>query len=213
MKTLHLRLKSLGTALVLALISLCASGEERVEVVKTDIDRSDVSFDRIDSENIEISASFGMISIEDFDTSTIASLRIGYHLNERLFFELSASLASGDRTSFEELSGSGTNLITDSQRDYESFDLSAGINLFPGETWLMGKAYSSDLYLLLGTGATDFGGSRWTTINLGVGYRLYMTDWIALRLDLRDHIFNRDIFGEDDVTNNIEMSLGTSIFF
>lgn len=187
--------------------------EERVEVIKTDIERSDVRYDRIDSENFEVTfPSLGILAIEDFDTGFIISGRIGYHLNERLFAEASYSESEGDKTTFEELSP-GTTLITDEQREYKSWDVSLGFNIFPGETWLFGRAYSSDFYSVIGAGRTDFGGSTWTTINVGAGYRLYLNDWVTIRLDLRNHIFNRSIFGEDDRTNNIELSIGPSLFF
>ena len=205
----------INTALLLltALTSALSMAEERVAVIKPDIERSDVRYDRIDSENFEVTfPAVGILSIEDFDTGFIISGRIGYHLNERLFVEASYSLSEGDKTSFEELSP-GSTLITDEQRDYKSWDVSLGFNLFPGETWLFGRAYSSDLYTVVGAGRTDFGGSTWTTVNVGVGYRLYLNDWIALRFDLRNHIFNRSIFGEDDSTNNIELSIGPSVFF
>ncbi len=67
--------------------------------------------------------------------------------------------------------------------------------------------------VLTGAGRTKFGGDNWFTVNLGVGYRIFLTDWAAWRIEVRDHIFNRDIFGEDDSTNNIEFSSGVSIYF
>ena len=48
---------------------------------------------------------------------------------------------------------------------------------------------------------------------MGVGYRLLLNDSLALRIDVRDHIYDRDVFGEDETTNNIEWTTGLTVFF
>lgn len=182
------------------------------EVIVPHVDRREIKIAKIDSENIEITPYIGILSIEDFDSSLVYGVRAAVHLSERLFIEGSYGWAKGDKTSYEELSGGGS-LITDDERDYTFWDVSFGLNLFAGEAWLFSKAYASNFYLIAGAGSTEFGPKKWSTINLGAGYRLFLSDWMALRMDVRDHLFNRDIFGEDDQTNNIEISAGLSFFF
>lgn len=221
-RTVYLFLKStikniLSPILVASTLSNVAFAEDpsndRVEVLKSNIDRNEVKFDRIDSENVELSLpSVGIIAIEDFEASIIYNLRAAYHLNSRLFFEVSFGKAEGDLTTYEELSP-GTTLITTDERQYSTADISLGLNLFPGETWLLGRAFSSDLYTIFGAGVTEFGDRRWSTVNVGVGYRLFITDWFATRIDVRDHIFKRNLFGEDSLTHNIELSTSLSFFF
>jgi outer membrane beta-barrel protein len=192
--------------------ALANPSNDRVELVKSEVKRQNVKFDRIDSEMFEITVAPGVMAIEDFDTSGVIGMRFAFHLNEFIFFEGSYSISEGDKTSYEELRPDVT-LISDDDRKYKTWDGSLGINWFPGETWLFGKAYSSDVYTVAGFGKTDFGGRSWSTINIGLGYRLYLNDWLTLRLDVRDHIFNRNIYGEDDRTNNFETTLGFGFFF
>jgi len=194
-------------------VLLCAPVLAQTEVIKPELDRRDIDYKRIDNEFIEFTPYVGMLAIEDFDTSSLSGVRIGVHLNEYLFVEASYGEAEGDRTSYEELSGSAASIFSDSDREYTFWDVSLGLNLFTGESWLLGKAFSSNFYLLFGAGTTEFGDDDWTTLNAGVGYRLFLTDWLALRLDVRDHIFNRDVFIENDQTHNIELSGAFSIFF
>jgi len=199
----------------IAFASLLASNThsaETTEVIAPDLDRREVKIARIDNENIEISLHAGIISIEDFDSSSIFGARLAFHLNERVFIEGSYSEAEGDQTSFEELFPSAQ-LISNRERKYKSWDVSIGWNILPNESWIFGKAFKSDVYLLTGAGRTKFGGDNWFTINLGAGYRVFLTDWSAWRIEVRDHLFNRDIFGEDDRTNNIEFSSSLSIYF
>lgn len=189
------------------------NSDGHTEVINPELDRRDVNYKRIDNEIIEITPVLGFLSIEDFDTSELFGLRVGVHLNEYLFVEASYVMAEGDRTSYEELSGSSATIFSDSDREYNSLDASLGINLFTGESWIFGNAYSSNFYLLIGAGTTEFGGDDWMTINVGAGYRLFLNDWMALRLDVRDHIFNRDVFIDNEQTHNIELSTSLSFFF
>ena len=197
---------------IIATLSSIRTAAEVPEVISPEIDRREIKVARIDNENIEVGIDGGILAIEDFDSSTISIVRIDFHINEHTFIEASYGSAKGDTTTFEELIPS-TQLISDEQREYTSYDISFGWNIFPGETWLLNKAYKSDFYLILGGGSTEFGGDKWFTWNVGAGYRLFLNDWLAWRIDVRDHIFNRDLFGEDDQTNNIEMSSGVSFFF
>jgi len=213
-----LRFKNLGRRLALAYIGCLllpaasyAIDDSNNDVILPELDRRDIKVDKIDSENIEIAAYAGILSIEDFDSDFFLGARAALHLSEHFFVEASYGAASGDKTSFEELAGA--QLITNDDRDFTFWDVSLGWNAFPGEAWLMGKAYASNFYFIAGAGRTEFGGDKWMTVNIGAGYRLFVTDWMALRIDVRDHIFNRDLFGEDDQTNNVEISSGMSFFF
>ena len=49
--------------------------------------------------------------------------------------------------------------------------------------------------------------------DVGAGYRLLLTDWLALRIDVRDHIFESDLLGEDEYKHNLEAHTGLSVFF
>ena len=46
-----------------------------------------------------------------------------------------------------------------------------------------------------------------------MGYRLLLTDWLNLRIEMRNHMFELDLFGSDEVTNNLEWSFGFGGFF
>jgi outer membrane beta-barrel protein len=89
-----------------------------------------------------------------------------------------------------------------------------GFNLLPGEAFLTQKtSFNTALYIIGGIGNTEFGGSDRLTINLGGGFRLLATDWLAFHIDVRDHIFNIDMLGEDKTAHNLEVTFGLSAFF
>jgi outer membrane beta-barrel protein len=122
-------------------------------------------------------------------------------------------VSEGDLTSYEKLSG-GSPLFTDSERDYTYYNLNIGWNALPGEIFLFDDyTMKSDLYFIGGAGSTEFLGDNWFTVTIGVGYRLLLNDAVAWRIDVRDHLYDRDAFGTEETTNNIEWSTGFTIFF
>ncbi len=181
-------------------------------VIEPDLDRREVREADIDSENFEIGVFAGQISIEDFSTSSIVGVTLGYHITENIFAEASYAQADAGQTSFEILSG-GAPFLTDDEREYTYYDLSVGYN-FNGELFISeGTVFNTDFYLTLGGGSTDFGGESQFTLTLGGGYRVLLTDYFAVRLDVKDHIFSSEIIGEEKDTHNIQYTLGATFFF
>jgi len=187
--------------------------ERPVEVIRPEVERRVIEPAAIDPEDFEIGAYAGLMSIQDFDADTVWGVRAAWHVTEDFFFEGAYGASRGDQTSFEKLSG-GAPLFADSDRDYTFYNLGVGWNALPGENFVLGgRALKSDLYLFLGAGSTEFLDDNWFTASLGAGYRLLLNDWLAWRLDVRDHIFDRDTFGDDETTHNIELSTGLTVFF
>lgn len=190
-----------------------AGSEDSLQVIDPDIERRKITVDDIDSENFEISAYLGIISIQDFDSEMVYGVRAAYHFTEDFFFEGTYGDSEGDLTSYEEISG-GPPLFNDDDRSYTYYNFTIGWNIFPGEIFIgENNAFKSDFYLVAGAGSTNFLGDNWFTVTVGAGYRLMLTDWFAWRLDVRDNIFDRDSFGSDTTTNNIEITTGASFFF
>lgn len=81
--------------------------------------------------------------------------------------------------------------------------------------WLGGGISRFDFYLALGAGATDTSstGGLGITGSGGFGMKFYLTDWLALRLDARDHVRNhRAPLGVDKVVNDVSLMGGLSVF-
>ena len=130
-----------------------------------------------------------------------------------MFFEAVLGRAEAGETSFETLNA-GVRLLNDDEREFTYYQASVGYNLLPGEAFLSGgRTFNNALYLLGGAGITDFAGDEHFTLGVGVGYRLLVNDLIAVRVDMKDHIFNLDVLGEDKTTHNLELTAGVSLFF
>jgi outer membrane beta-barrel protein len=182
-------------------------------VVQPEIARREIVEPDIDEEDFEVGGFVGFLSIEDFGTSPVYGARLAYHVTEDIFLEAAAGTSTADKTSYELLSGN-VQLLTDDERDFTYYNLSAGYNLLPGEAFFFDRfALNSQLYLMVGVGNTRFAGNDEFTVNVGVGYRLLVNDWLALHLDARDHMFESDLLGETKSTHNIEAHGGLTIFF
>ncbi len=210
---MDIRYQYILLSFLLALLMPTAYAQTNEQVIVPDIDRRILKADSIDSENIEIGIHYGLISIEDFDSTETIIGRLAWHISQNLFFEGSYSTAKGDRTSYEQITG-GLPLFTDDQRDFTQYNLSLGWNVLSGQSFLSKRrSVKSDFYLIAGAGSTEFLDDKWFTVTAGAGYRVFLNDFLAIHIDVRDHIFDRDIFGEEETTNNVELSTGLSFFF
>lgn len=69
-----------------------------------------------------------------------------------------------------------------------------------------------DLYLAIGGGITDNQTARGLTFSGGLGMKLYLADWFALRFDVRDQVLQQEVLGESRIVNNVTATLGLSVF-
>jgi outer membrane beta-barrel protein len=190
-----------------------AAEPETPQVVEPRVKRRDIERPDIDTENFEAGAFVGTLSIEDFGSSVVYGATFAYHFTEDLFAQATIGSAKAGRTSYEDLSGA-VELLTDDERQFTYYDLSLGWNALPGEIFLGGKrAMPSALYLTLGAGSTRFAGDDFFTVAVGAGYRLLVTDWLALQFDARDLIFESDLLGDSKVTQNLQFTCGLTAFF
>ena len=181
------------------------------DVFHADIERREFKTSELDTENFEVGIYGGMLAVEDFGSNALIGLNLAYHINESVFAEATYGITSVDESSFERLSGS-VELLED--RDYQFYGLSMGWNILPGEVFISDKyAFNTSTYIIAGVGNTDFAGDSYFTYNFGGGFRFYATDYLALRLDVRDYIFDIDLLGKNGSTHNLAITTGISIYF
>jgi len=189
------------------------SAEGPGQVIDPEVERREIKEPAIDREDFEIGAFAGIMSVEDFGADVVYGVRLAYHITEGFFVEGTVGRTDTGLTSFEELSG-GARLISDSERQYTYYNLNLGYNVLPGEVFIgEGRAYNSHLYLTGGLGSTEFAGDDRFTVNFGFGYRLLLSDSVAMHIDFRDHLFDIDLFGEEKTAHNLEAHFGFTVFF
>jgi outer membrane beta-barrel protein len=208
--------------LSVGVISLTGCGRNRVidesaagepPVIEPEIDRRTIEPAKIDTEDFEVGIFAGQLSVEDFGVNNVVGATFAYHITEGFFVELGAGMTEAGLTSFERLSGAAQ-LLTEDEREYTYYDLSFGYNIFPGESFIgKSRAMNTSLYLIGGVGSTTFAGDDRFTVNIGLGFRIMPLDWLAIHADVKDHIFDIDLLGEDKTAHNLSAQLGLTFFF
>lgn len=198
--------------LLLALaVPVTAPAQPQEPVIQPEIDRRDIRIPRINVDDIEIGVYGGVLSVQDFGSESVSGARVAYHLTEDFFVEAAFGRSTVSDESFRRL---GIPVFTSPEEDLEYYHLSVGYNLFPGEIFF-GKnwAMTSAVYLIGGVGNASFNDEDNTAFNIGIGIRVLPTDWLALRAEMRDLLFESDILGKNELKHNFELTFGLSVYF
>jgi outer membrane beta-barrel protein len=78
--------------------------------------------------------------------------------------------------------------------------------------WMGGGISRFDFNLAIGAGVTDDSTSRGLTGSAGLGTKLFFGKWFALRADVRDHVLEEALIGDQHIVNDIIFTLGMSAF-
>ncbi len=182
------------------------------QVIKPEIARRDIVIPKIDTENFEVGLYTGQYNMEDFGSNDVSGFRVTYHITERAFIEGAFGSTEVSDTTFRKILPGG--LFPSETETLEYNYVIVGYNLFPGEFFpFEGVAWTSSFYVVAGAGNTTFVNKDHSTTILGGGFRILPKDWLAIHMDARRHSFESDITGTKKVINNLEISLGLSIYF
>lgn len=182
-------------------------------VVQPQVQRRTVRVPHIGARNVELGAYYGILSIENFGSQPVQGVKLDYHVTEDFFFQGAYGQSRAGQTSYELLSG-GIQLLSSAERRFTYYDLSLGYNLLPGEIFIGHRlAMTSALYMLGGIGSVDFAGDQNFAVNFGAGFRVLPADWLAFHVDMQDIVFRTNIFSVYKLTNNLQATVGLSVFF
>jgi len=182
------------------------------QVVIPQVDRRDIEKPKFPSNDFEVGLFTGTFATQNFGSSWVYGARIGYHITEDFFVQGAYGQTKVSDALFRQILPGGILVAGTEKLSYYNFSI--GYNLFPGEIFVGGsRARPSQFYVVAGVGSTKFADQRKPTFNAGFGYRVYLADWVALQLDLRDHIFSLDLLGKRENTQNVELTGGLTFYF
>jgi outer membrane beta-barrel protein len=204
---------ALVTVLLMPTLACAADPEPGTQqVVVPEVDRRDVRLPRFPSNDFEMGLFGGVYSTQNFGASGVGGLRLGYHITEDYFVEASLGRTTVSDEAFKRVLPGG--IFTPGNETLQYVNVSAGVNLLPGEIFMgRNNAKPSVMYLIGGVGTTKFNGQREQSFNLGLGMKVFLADWAAVRVDMRDHVFSLDLLGKRESTHNLELTTGVSFFF
>ncbi len=165
----------------------------------------------------EISPMGGWYAADLSDGAPVYGGAYTFHFSEELGLEAAYFRT---RRSFELLDA-----INDRQQGLTGIttELASDVQMFLGHLvwslaygkirWMGGGISRFDFNVSLGAGATDEPGGLSVTGSGGFGLKFYFTQWLALRLDVRDHVRAlRAPLGTDKIVNDISAMGGLSVF-
>ena len=200
------------TGTIVPAVAAAQSTEKIPEpVIPAQVERRDVHVPKIKANDVEVGAYVGILSVQGFGTKPSAGLRLGYHVTEDFFIEGTYGRSKVSDESYRRL---GIPLFSSEVIPLTYYNLSVGVNLFPGEVFV-GKdwAMTSAVYLIGGVGNVKFNGESHTAYDFGIGIRVLPKDWLSARFEIRDHMFSSDLLGKNELTHNFEMTLGVAAYF
>jgi len=202
--------------LLIALLPLGAAAQSTApanpQVIVPQVERREVPLPRIPSKDVEIGLLAGVYGTQNFGSSAVGGLRLGYHITEDIFVEGTYAQTTVSDEAFRQILPGG--VFPNETETLKYYNVSVGYNILPGEVfWGRNNARASAFYLIGGVGSTDFAGQKKQTFNFGFGMRVLLADRVSVRLDARDHLFDLDILGKPQNTQNLELTAGVSYFF
>jgi len=183
------------------------------QVIVPQVERRDVKLPKFASRDFSLGLFAGTYATQNFGTSAVSGVRLGYHVTEDVFVEATYASTKVSDEDFRQIFPNGGIFPTPTQR-LSYYNVMAGYNILPGEVFFgRTRAKISQGYILAGVGSTDFAGQKRQTISAGFGLRVVFTDWFAVQADVRDHIYSLDLLGKRRSTNNLEVSAGLTVYF
>jgi outer membrane beta-barrel protein len=182
------------------------------QVVVPEVTRRDIKVPRMPSKDFEVGLFGGTYATQNFGSSFVKGLRLGYHISEDFFVEgVYGETKVSDEMYRQVLPGG---VFPNGKNKLQYYNISAGYNVLPGEVFFgTNHAKPVALYLIGGVGSTLFNDQRLATFNFGTGLRVFYNDNVAVQIDARDHVFSLDLLGKRQSTQNLELSLGLTVSF
>lgn len=204
--------KLLALTLLVSGSALAQTKPASDQVIVPQVERRDVKRPKYPSNDFSLTLFGGTYATQNFGSSGVAGLRLGYHITEDVFVELTGGRTKVSDESFRQVLPGGVFVNRTETLSY--YDVTAGYNLLTGEAFFgRSTAKATQAYLLAGLGSTDFAGNKQQTVVVGFGMRLLLNDRFALQADVRDRFFAQDLLGKRQNTQNPEITVGLTLLF
>lgn len=210
MKKINLLIKAMFVCLLMTNANNIFAAEQ---VVEADIDRREIKAPSIRSDDIEGGIFFGVLSVENFGSNSVSGMRFAYHVTEDFFIETAYGQSTVSDAVIRDEIGQGPFPDGEEEQLYY-YNISVGVNLFPGELFLLGRwPVGTSVYIKVGVGTVHLVEDK-QSFNFGFGLRLLPYDWLAVHIDMEDLIFEQDFLaGQNSTTHNFQLHTGVTFFF
>lgn len=161
----------------------------------------------------ELSVMGGLYAADLLSSSYLLQGAYTFHFTEDLGLEASFAYTRADSSLVR---------VVEEDTSFTALRLDTPVYIYQGHLlwsvaygklrWFSGSLSRFDLHIAIGGGITDNQTASGLTGSVGLGLKLYLSQWFALRVDVRDQILQQELLGESEIVNNLAATLGLSIF-
>lgn len=167
-------------------------------------------------QRVEIFPYFGLDLNDPFFQHFIIGGAVGFHLADSMSVELRAGgvVGSVEQNAIRFVRQETDSLIEDPPEFQWHADVDFAWAPFYGKISLLGEGILHfDTYLTAGPGVFATDAAVNPSMNIGIGQRYFINDWLVARVELRDYIFVDSRNGESDLQNLLILGFSVSGFF
>jgi outer membrane beta-barrel protein len=135
-----------------------------------------------------------------------------YHLTEDAAVEASYHRTYADADLARAIEDGEATLIADAKADVSFAASTLLFYVLHGKLRLGGSIVYFDAHLDLGVGVVDSPTSRGAMGVGGLGVKFFWGKAVAIRLDVRDHVYRQELLESKFVVNDVSATLGVSMF-
>jgi outer membrane beta-barrel protein len=189
-----------------------ASKTAEEQVIVPQVERRPLQRPRFPSNDFTVSLFAGSYHTQNFGSSGVSGVRLGYHITENFFVEGTLGRTKLSDEAFRQILPGGVFASADQKLSY--YHVGLGYNLLNGESFFGSNvAKLTQGYVLAGAGSTKIAEQNKQTVMLGFGMRVVLNDWFVVQADFREHLFSLDLLGKRQNTRNPEVSVGLTVTF
>jgi outer membrane beta-barrel protein len=141
----------------------------------------------------------------------IFAFSYGYHMTEDFAVEASAAVTRLTSRGGPELERTFM-VLEGKPRRQLMFDADLVYSLAHAKMRFGGAITHFDFYLVAGGGVVDSAVSQGIAGNGGFGLKFFLGHALAIRFDLRDHVFQQQLLADSFIVNDISATLGLSLY-
>jgi outer membrane beta-barrel protein len=159
----------------------------------------------------EITVQGGYYVSDIFDGNFVVGGAYAYHMTEDFAVEASGAYTRIASNGGPELERTFA-LLGEKDRTELLFDADLVWDPAHGKLRLGGAIQHFDIYLAAGAGVVDSVLSSDIAGNAALGLKFYFGRMIALRIDLRDHVYRQQLLARKEWVNDVTTTIGISVF-
>lgn len=160
----------------------------------------------------ELSTNGGYYVSDLFSSTYVLSASYTFHMTESTAVEIGGAFTHANAEVIRAIEDQRGTVLED---DYAQVRFIESLLLWTpvyGKLRLGGSIARFDLHLDMGVGVVDSSTSRGAAGVAGLGSKLFLGEALALRIDLRNHVFRQELLDERFLVNDLALTAGLSVF-